>query len=58
MVAAIKATVKHLHQHGNVLNYAEMQYLYNKCCDANNDVSFSLADWCQLLIGQLILAAH
>ena len=37
MVAAVKASVKHLHQAGNTLNYAELQCLYDRCCDRIND---------------------
>ena len=37
MVGALKATIKHLHQHGTTLNFAEMQALYDKCCDHIND---------------------
>ena len=37
MVAATKATMKHLNKHGDTLNYAELQCLFDKCCDLIND---------------------
>ena len=37
MVQALKQTVKHIHNHRDMLNFVEMQALYDKCCDAIND---------------------
>ena len=37
MVQALKQTVKHLHNHNDVLNLVEMQCLYDRACDVIND---------------------
>ena len=37
MVQALKASVKHIHPHGQTLNYAELQCLYDQCADVIND---------------------
>ena len=37
MVQSLKQTVKHSHNHGDMLTFVEMQALYDKCCDAIND---------------------